>query len=57
MKDAWNRYLALVRLGGTKTFTELVAAAGLDTPFGERALETVAKAAGKWLDGVDVSSY
>jgi len=56
MREAWNRYMAYVRLGGTKTFTELVAAAGLDTPFGERALETVSKAAEKWLESVDISS-
>ena len=56
MEDAWARYMSLVRLGGTKTFTELVAAASLDTPFGDDALITVSKAAEEWLDGADLSS-
>ena len=29
---AWKKYLGLVKLAGTRTFTELVASAGLDTP-------------------------
>ena len=56
MKDrdeAWQAYMKLVRLAGTKTFTELVAAAGLDTPFGDGALGTVCAAANEWLDGFD----
>ncbi len=31
--DAWQRYLALVRKGGSKTFVELVGEAGLQSPF------------------------
>ncbi len=50
---AWQAYMRLVRLAGTKTFTELVAAAGLDSPFGDGALETVCAAANEWLDGFD----
>jgi M3 family oligoendopeptidase len=53
--EAWKRYLALVRLAGSKTFTELVAAAGLGTPFGPSALETVSAAATDWLDAFDSS--
>ena len=56
MKDrdaAWQAYMKLVRLAGTRTFTELVAAAGLDTPFGDGALGTVCAAANEWLDGFD----
>lgn len=48
--DAWARYLRLVRLAGTETFTGLVAAAGLDTPFGDDALRTVSSAALTWLE-------
>jgi len=55
IKDAWERYMTLVKLGGTRTFTELVAAAGLDSPFGDDALYTVSKAAEKWLESADVS--
>ena len=46
---AWKKYLGLVKLAGTRTFTELVASAGLDTPFGDDALRTVSAAAsGGW---------
>ena len=41
--------MKLVSLGGTETFDGLVAAAGLDTPFGDSALKTIAEAAEKWL--------
>ena len=49
-KDAWQRYLHFVSLGGTKSFKELCAAAGIDDPFGERALNGVAQTANSWLD-------
>ena len=48
--NAFERYMKLVRLGGEETFDGLVAAAGLDTPFGDKALKTVAEAAQNWLD-------
>lgn len=51
--EAWRRYLALVQLAGTRTLTELVASAGLATPFGEEALQTVSHAAMSYLDGMD----
>ena len=49
-KEAWERYLKLVRKGGTQTFTELVATAGLPSPFDEQAFKEVAEKAEKWLD-------
>ncbi len=52
--DALQRYMRLVSLGGTETFDGLVAAAGLETPFGDSALKTVAEAAEKWLDSSPV---
>ena len=48
--DAWQRYLKLVNLAGTKTFTGLVAAADLDTPFGGDAVREISEMATKWLD-------
>lgn len=53
--DAWDRYLRLVRLAGTRTFRQLVEAAGLQSPFGEEALRTVAARAAQWLDGFDAA--
>ncbi len=53
--EAWKAYLKLVNLAGTKKFTELVAEAGLESPFGEEALRGVCESAAKWLNGVDES--
>ena len=53
---AWKRYLGLVKLAGTRTFTELVASAGLDTPFGDDALRTISAAALRWLEQADPAS-
>lgn len=49
-KDAWQRYLRFVSFGGKKSFKELCAAAGIDDPFGEHALNGVARTANEWLD-------
>jgi len=57
MKDAWERYNKLVSLAGSRPFTELVAAAGLDDPFGESALYEAANGAKSWLDGIDASNF
>lgn len=54
-KDAWERYMRLVSLAGTRTYVELVEAAGLYTPFGDEALADVAREAEKWLATVDMS--
>ncbi len=54
-KAAWEKYMAYTRPAGTKTFKELVAGAGLDSPFGEEAMKTIAEAAGKWLEAYDLS--
>ncbi len=53
--DAWERYKRFVNLAGTRTFVELVEAAGLYTPFGDEALKNVAEEARKWLDTVDMT--
>ena len=47
--------MAYTRPAGTKTFKELVAGAGLDSPFGEAAMKAIAEAAGGWLEGYDLS--
>ena len=48
-KEAWKRYMKLVKKAGTQTFTELIETAGLKSPFDEKALKEVAKKAEKWL--------
>jgi len=47
---AWAKYRRLVGFAGTKTFVELIADAGLPTPFVPAHLKEVADAAVKWLD-------
>ena len=53
-KDAWTRYMRLVRLGGTKNYRELVQSAGLAVPFDEDALQSVAQTATAYLDRFDM---
>ena len=54
-KAAWEKYMAYTRQGGSRTFTELLANAGLDSPFDEKCLREVCQAASSWLDEFDLS--
>ena len=47
--DAWQRYLALVDKSGTESYTGLVGAAGLQTPFQPGALARVGQQTYDWL--------
>jgi len=49
-KAAWEKYVRFTGFAGTKTFVDLVADAGLPTPFEPENLKVVADAAVKWLD-------
>ena len=53
--EAWERYMALVKQGGTRPFTELLKNAGLDSPFEEECLKTACETAKEWLDGFDLT--
>lgn len=48
-KDAWQRYLALVNKCGTESYTGLVHAAGLKTPFEEGAMANVGEEIYNWI--------
>ena len=48
-KDAWERYLRFVRVGGKKTFVGLCETAGIAVPFEDGALKTVADSALDYL--------
>ena len=52
---AWDKYMAYTVLGGSKTFTDLLASAGLVSPFDEECLRTVCSDADKWLKEYDLS--
>ncbi len=54
-KAAWEKYMAYTRQGGSRTFTDLLKNAGLDTPFDEKCLREVCETAGKWLDSFDLT--
>ena len=48
-KDAWQRYLALVRKGGTESYSGLVQAAGFAVPFESGSLKPVADTVAAWI--------
>ncbi len=53
--DAWDHYMAYTKQGGSRTFTDLLKNAGLDSPFDERCLRNVCGVARKWLADFDLS--
>ncbi len=54
-KGAWEKYMAYTRQGGSRTFTELLKNAGLDSPFDEKCLRGVCETASQWLDQFDLT--
>jgi len=55
LPSAWSHYMAYTRLGGSKTFTELLHSAGLDSPFDAECLRSVCAKANEWLESCDLS--
>ena len=53
--EAWRRYMAYTAQGGSRTFTELLRHAGLDTPFDEACLRDVCETATAWLASFDLT--
>lgn len=47
---AWDKYLSLVKMAGTKTFTGLLTSSGLKTPFDSECLRQIVGAAEKFLN-------
>ncbi len=54
-KEAWERYMAYTRQGGSEVFTTLLKNAGLESPFDENCLRTVCETAKSWLDNYDLT--
>ena len=54
-KLAWEKYMAYTKQGGSRTFTELLKNAELDSPFEESCLRGVCQTASDWLDGYDLT--
>jgi oligoendopeptidase F len=49
-KDAWERYLKLVRRAGLASYTELLQTAGLKVPFEEGSVKGIAQQMTRWLE-------
>lgn len=47
--ETWNKYLRFIRSGGTKSFLELVEAAGLKSPMDEECLKEIGGFLENWL--------
>ena len=55
LDDAWKHYMAYTSQGGSRVFTELLANAGLVSPFDETCLRSVCKRAHEWLEACDLT--
>ncbi len=49
-KDAWQRYLRLVKRGGLASYTELCQTAGLRTPFEAGSVKAIAQPVADWIE-------
>ncbi len=54
-RAAWEQYYRYTKLAGTKTFTELLAAAELPTPFDEETMRCICENAAAWLESFDLT--
>ncbi|MCA1056647.1 M3 family oligoendopeptidase [Rossellomorea aquimaris] len=52
-EEAWSDYVDLCKLGGSRSFTELVKSANLESPFIEGAVQNVIEPIDDWLNGID----
>lgn len=55
LHEAWRYYMAYTTQGGSRTFTELLKNAGLDSPFEESCLRGVCEKANRWLADYDLT--
>jgi len=52
-KKAWNEYLHLCKVGGSKPFLELLKEGNLQSPFEDSTIEAVIEPIKSWLNSVD----
>lgn len=50
---AWDSYMRYTKQGGSRTFTDLLKNADLESPFEESCLKGIAETAARWLDAFD----
>ena len=54
-KAAWKTYMDYTKLGGSMVFTDLLAKAGLESPFDPECLKNIAEKAAKFLKEFDLA--
>ncbi len=54
-EKAWKHYMDYAKQGGSRKFTELLANAGLTSPFNKACLESVCSTAKDWLERFDMT--
>ncbi|PLS17263.1 M3 family oligoendopeptidase [Bacillus sp. M6-12] len=52
-ENAWRDYMLLCKLGGSKSFTELMKLVNLDSPFEEGSIASVLREVDGWLEAVE----
>ena len=52
-ETAWNDYVKLCKVGGTKSFLELVKYANLRSPFENNCIESIVSTISDWLNSID----
>jgi len=52
-EKAWDEYLHLCKVGGSKPFLKLLKEGNLQSPFENSTIETVITPIKEWLDSVD----
>ena len=55
LPNAWRYYMAYTEQGGSRTFTELLKNAGLESPFEESCMRSVCEKASTYLDNYDLT--
>lgn len=55
LPDAWKHYMAYTVQGGSRTFTDLLKNAGLESPFDQSCLRGVCAQANEWLENYDLT--
>lgn len=54
---AWSDYIHICKIGGTKTFLEIVKEAGLKSPFADGTVEPIIQFAANYLEKFDISKF
>ena len=55
--SAWDDYMKICKVGGTKTFTEIVELGNLKSPFDKETLEEVMSAVDGYFESVDDTKF